>query len=203
MPTLSIEDANVNVGETSVGAVEVGEVWIGEIERDVDVDVTPQTFLDFCDDEDRVELLNLLNEENFLIDNWFEHVVSSDEVKEYIEALTTILGGPVPQQEEPTIQTEEDRERLRQEATQRLEEVAEIPPVDVIRLMRTVSLIEPKHVRAFPLGVIHELLQKLGGEPAKPIVVYQIPPDLKTMIQHMEPGEVTESFVNELKTQIG
>lgn len=210
MATLSELQAQVNVGETDVGEVYVGEVNIGEVTREVDVDIDVDVYLDACDSDEKQELLNLLSSDLEFFQHWLDEQPLADLqsiAKQLLQATATndyslseLMPDVVP--ETPAVQTAEERQEIQDQTENALNEISEIPPLDLIRQIATLRNIPPEQMRAFPRATISALCDKLIGA-SDPLVIYQVPPDLKTMIEALRPGEITEDFLQEMRLQIG
>lgn len=210
MASFTDQVIEVNVGETEIGEVYVGEVNVGTLTREADFEIEPEDFLEACDSQEKIQLLDLLFNDEELFYDWIQRMPPADMkdvVSEIIKSasdrdvqLKDILPENIEQAAEE--QTEQMNEEIRRSTQEQLENIAERPPLDFIRDIKLIQNIEPAQLRAFPREVISVLCDKLIGA-SDPMVVYQIPPDLKTMIEGMQAGEVSEGFVNELKAQIG
>jgi len=209
--TLTELEVDVDVGETEVGEVYVGEINVGTVTREVDVDIDTETYYHACDTGEREELLGLAFAEDNVLHGWIlKHDLNTLKIlmKDIIAFLTKHddydFSNLLPEDMETPVkvQTEEEKEALRAATQEAFENIIEAPPLDLIRNIKLLDNIEASQLRAFPRDVIARLCDKLIGA-SDPLIVYQLPPDLKTMIEAMQPGEITEDFLQELRLQVG
>lgn len=197
MAGINFEDVSVDVGDAYVGEVttEVGEVYVGEIERSVHIDVRVDEFYDACSESEIDELLNRMNSDDH-IEGWLENIQDTDLLTNFKTIISNCLKNLGAVEEEKEVVD------VHQAADAMLKNTPAMPTLEIARMLRAVLDTSPEQLQAFPKAVLKELSEKLG-EAAKPIIIYEIPPDLKAMITAMEPGEVEESFVSDLQSQIG
>jgi hypothetical protein len=190
MPSVKLHDVPVDVGETELPEpVQLDSVFVGEIERDIEADVDPVEFVEACSSDEIYVALYRMHEDEY-IGRWLadQDVNTLREFKPIIDdALLS--------------KSAEEEERVRTDAEALLENMPAMPTSEVARMLRTIADVTKQELAAFPKQFLNELSEKLG-DAANPIVSYEIPPNLRTILNAMEPGEVNQEFINELKAQV-
>ena len=185
-----------------------------EIEQDVNVlvhklqlNISAEEWMKGATYNEKMSMLWQLDEEGD-ISAWFNDAVAGDTraqdvYKDYLEVFYD--KGKVGLKElleKVVLEGEKQTDEIKKRAEDLLANSPQLPRNDTTRAIRTLQEIKPEELRAFPLKVLNELAEKLGAA-SQPIVTYEIPPDLRTMLTAMEPGEVSKDFVRDIQAQLG